>query len=55
MNPSRHRAVDVRRRALGDQIAGLEAQIAGGDNREHVAERLGDTRIELASLEARSG
>ncbi len=53
MNPNRHRAVDLRRRALTDQIAGLEAQIASGDDRVHVAERLADTGAELAALDDR--
>lgn len=50
MNPNSHRAVAIRRRALADQIAGLKAQIAAGDNRCHVAERLADTRMELTHL-----
>jgi hypothetical protein len=50
MNPNRHRAVDLRRRALTDQIAGLESQIAGGDDRRHVADRLLHTRAELDCL-----
>ncbi len=50
MNPNRHRAVELRRRALTDQIAGLEAQVAAGDDRVHVADRLVHTRAELVSL-----
>jgi aryl carrier-like protein len=52
MNPNRDRAVDVRRRALADQIDGLERLIAAGLDEAHVVERLGHTRIELAELGA---
>ena len=54
MNPNRHRAADLHRRALTDQIAGLEVQIRGGDDREHVAERLADTRVEMEQLVRRA-
>jgi hypothetical protein len=52
MNPDSDRAVETRRRALVDQIDGLEKLIAGGRNEPHIIERLADTRSELATLEA---
>ena len=50
MNPDRHRAIDARRKALEDQIARLEADIAAGDDREHVAMRLADARAESSPI-----
>ena len=51
MNPNRHRAADLRRRAIEDQIQGLERLIDAGEAGEHHRRRLADTRVELASLE----
>jgi hypothetical protein len=34
MNPNRHRAADARRRGFVDQMAGIEAQVGGGDDRQ---------------------
>jgi hypothetical protein len=51
MNPDQHRASEVRRRALVDQIDGLEQRISDGRNELHVTKRLSDTRIELAELQ----
>ena len=53
MNPNRHRASDLRRRAIVDQIAGLEHMIADGTAGEHHRLRLADTRTERAGLGAR--
>ena len=50
MNPNRDLAVDVRRRALADQIDDLEQRIAARGDEAHIVERLGHTRIELADL-----
>ncbi len=50
MNPNRHRAIGLRRRALEDQNAGLTLAAAGGE--AHVAARLDDTRLELSALGA---
>jgi hypothetical protein len=41
----------VRRRALVDQIDGLEKRISDGRNELHVTKRLADTRIELEGLQ----
>ena len=50
MNPDQHLASEVRRRALVDQIDGLEKRIADGRDEQHVTERLVHTRAELANL-----
>ena len=50
MNPNRHQAFELRRRTLADQVSGLEARVAGGDDRRHVADRLADTQAELEGL-----
>jgi hypothetical protein len=52
MNPDRDRAVEMRCRALVDQIDGLEKLIACGRDETHIVERLADTRSELVRLEA---
>ena len=51
MNPNRHRAVEIRRRAITDQIEGLEREVAAGRAETHHADRLEHTRAELAQLE----
>jgi hypothetical protein len=51
MNPDSDRAVEMRRRALADQVDGLEKLISAGRNESHIIERLADTRSELATLE----
>jgi hypothetical protein len=53
MNPDQHRASEVRRRALDDQIDGLEQRIAAGRDEPHVTQRLADTRAELGQLDSR--
>ena len=55
MNPNRERAVDVRRRALVDQVDGLEQLIAAGHSEPRQTQRLADTRAELVKLEAVPG
>jgi hypothetical protein len=52
MNPNRDRAVDVRRRALADQIDGLEQLVAAGRDEAHISDRLLHTRAELNVLES---
>jgi len=52
MNPNRHRALEIRRRALVDQLQGLRHQAASGIDEPHDDRRLRDTRAELAELEA---
>ena len=52
MNPNQNRAVDVRRRALVDQVDGLERLIADGRDEPHISDRLLHTRAELAVLVA---
>ena len=52
MNPNRDRAIDIRRRALADQVDGLEQLIAAGRDEPHIAQRLLDTRAELERLES---
>ena len=52
MNPNRHRAAQIRAKALKDQIAGLERWVAAGRTEPHVVDRLAQTRAELAHLEA---
>ena len=54
MNPNRNRAVDIRRRALIDQVQGLCHRAASGSAESHTDRRLQDTRAELAELEAGS-
>lgn len=54
MNPNRHRAVEIRRRALVDQVQGLLHRAASGRAERHIDRRLRDTRAELAELEAAS-
>jgi len=51
MNPNRHRAVEIRRRAITDQIEGLERVVAAGRAETHHNDRLEHTRAELAQLE----
>jgi hypothetical protein len=50
-NPDQHQASEVRRRALVDQIVGLEMRISDGRNELHVTKRLADTCIELEGLQ----
>ncbi len=50
MNPDSDMAVEVRRRALVDQIDDLEKRIADGRDGPHVTKRPADTRIELGAL-----
>lgn len=52
MNPNQDRAVAVRRRALADQVDGLEQLIAAGRDEPHQTQRLADTRAEIAELPA---
>ena len=47
MNPNRHRAVEIRRRAIIDQIEGLERMVADGPHQVHLARRLEHTLAEL--------
>ena len=54
MNPNRDRTVETRRRALKEQVEGLERWIAEGRDEVHVTQRLADTRTELQHLDARS-
>ena len=51
MNPNRHHAVEMRRRAITDQIEGLEREVAAGRAETHHTDRLEHTRAELAQLE----
>ena len=50
MNPNRHRATELRRRAIEDQIAGLERLVAAGQSEPHQTQRLADTRAEFVTL-----
>ena len=54
MNPNRHRAVEIRREALRNQVEGLEQWVAAGRSEPHVVDRLEHTRAELANLETHS-
>jgi len=54
VNPNRDHAVDVRRRALVDQVDGLEQLIAAGQDAAHIAQRPADTRAELERIESLS-
>ncbi len=51
MNPNQDRAVDIRRRALADQVDGLEQRISGGRDDRDLARLLKHTRSEIADLE----
>ena len=55
MNPDRHRAAELRRRAFEDQIAGLERMVADGTAEHHQRQRLVDTRAEYETLSGHSG
>jgi hypothetical protein len=52
MNPDRHRAAQLRRQALRDQIEGLERWVAAGRTEPHVVDRLAHTRAELVTLDS---
>ena len=54
MNPDRHRAVEIRRRVITDQIEGLEREVAAGRAETHHTDRLEHTRAELAQLDIHS-
>ncbi|MGB9359535.1 MAG: hypothetical protein WCC01_13370 [Acidimicrobiia bacterium] len=54
MNPNRNRAVEVRRRALIDQVQGLYHRASSGHAEPHIDRRLRDTWAELAELEVGS-
>ncbi len=53
MNPNRDGAVETRRKALVDQIDGLEQRSADGRDEPHVRRRLADSKAEFAVLEER--